>query len=302
MPESIYLRARRTWDMPRNADDEALDDFTAEQRSRNLSPETIRTYRSILDTLRHDIGDLVNATPRQLRLFQGRDGITPGTRRVNRAVLVGFYRFLRLEGYRTDDPSERLATVKVPRAEPRPLSPGQVDAMLHSGAYRRTRAMILIGYYQGFRVSQIARVQASDLDLTAGTILTTGKGNKTRSLPLHPVIAELAATMPRDGYWFPARHGRTGHVSGHSVTDLISRAIRRAGITDPGLTPHSLRHSFGSDLVDGGVDIRVVQELMMHESLATTQIYTRVSERLKREGIVTLPTRDIPSQSGRRAA
>lgn len=302
MPDTTYLRARRLWDTPRTADDDALDDFTAEQRSRNLSPQTIRTYRSVLDTLRHEIGSLLEATPRDLRLFQGRDGITPGTRRVNRAVMVAFYRFLRLEGYRDDDPSERLATVKVPRAEPRPLSVAQVDLMLDSGAYRRTRAMILIGYYQGFRVSQIARVHGTDIDLAAGTILTTGKGNKTRSLPLHPVVAELAATMPRDGYWFPARHGRTGHVSGHSVTDLISRAIRRAGITDPGLTPHSLRHSFGSDLVDRGVDIRVVQELMMHESLATTQIYTRVSERLKREGIVTLPVRQIPAQSGRRAA
>lgn len=287
---------------PRTIDDDALEDFADEQRGRSLSPATIRTYRSILDSLRAEVGSLIDATPRDLRRFQGREDISAGTRRVSRAVAIAFYRFAVREGYRDDNPAERLATVKVPRAIPRPFTRGQVDAMLTSGAYRRTRAMILLGYYQGFRVSMIARVHGRDIDLEAGTIATVGKGNKAAVLPLHPVIAELALTMPRDGYWFPARGGRDGHISGHAVTDLIGDAIRRAGITDPRLTPHSLRHSFGTDLVDGGVDIRVVQELMMHEQLSSTQIYTGVSERLKRAGILTLEHREIPTRSGRRAA
>lgn len=87
-----------------------------------------------------------------------------------------------------------------------------------------------------------------------------------------------------------------------SVTNLITLANHRAGITDPTLTPHSLRHAFGTDLVDESVDIRVVQELMMYESLATTQIYTGVSARRKRDGIATLPVREIASRSGRRTA
>ena len=115
-------RAEKIWTTPRTLDDDLLDDFAADQRARNLSPQTVRTYRSILDTLRADVGSLMTATPRQLRLFQGRDGITAGTRRVNRAVIVALYRFARLEGYRDDDPSERLAAVKVPRAEPRPFT------------------------------------------------------------------------------------------------------------------------------------------------------------------------------------
>ena len=120
-----------------------------------------------------------------------------------------------------------------------------------------------------------------------------------RTLPLHPVIAELAKTMPSDSWWFPARCGRTEHISGASVTNLITLAKKRAGIRDPRLTPHSLRHSFGSDLMEEGIDIRVIQELMMHASLATTQIYTGVSANRKRAGILTLPSRDIPAHSGR---
>lgn len=108
--------------------------------------------------------------------------------------------------------------------------------------------------------------------------------------------------MPVDSWWFPARAGRAGHVSGASVTNLITLAKKRAGILDPHLTPHSLRHAFGTDLVEHGVDIRVIQELMMHASLATTQIYTGVSSRLKREGIDRLGGRVLLDHSGRHAA
>lgn len=109
-------------------------------------------------------------------------------------------------------------------------------------------------------------------------------------------------TMPADGYWFPARDGSGGHVRSTSVTDLITKAKVRAGITDPKLTPHSLRHAFGTDLVEQGVDIRVVQELLVHENLSTTQIYTGVSEGRKSAGIATLETRSVPERSGRGAA
>ena len=108
--------------------------------------------------------------------------------------------------------------------------------------------------------------------------------------------------MPRDGWWFPARRGQPGHIHPASVSDLIRRAKLRAGIHDERLTAHSLRHSFGSDLVELEVDVRVVQELMMHESLTATQVYTAVSGHRKREGIAKLPMREVPSRSYRQAA
>lgn len=114
------------------------------------------------------------------------------------------------------------------------------------------------------------------------------------------MIAELALTMPSDDWWFRARDGSATHVRRSSVRDLITKAKLRAGITDPTLTPHSLRHAFGTDLVEQGVDIRVVKELMMHESLATMQIYAQVSARRKREGVLALPPRPLPVRSGRR--
>lgn len=282
------------------SDIEVIDAFEEFQNSIGLASTTIRNRRSILLTLAAAIdGSLLDATTRDLRRALGRDDIEPGTRRTYRGAYVAFFTFLVDDGYREDNPTVRVKPVVAPKGTPRPFTPEQVDVMLRSGAYRRTRAMILLGYHQGFRVSQIARVHGSDVDLLAGTIATIGKGEKPGLLPLHPVIRELSAVMPKDDWWFPGRGTRSGHVHSSSVTNLITRAKLRAGITDERLTPHSLRHSFGTHLVDAGTDIRVVQELMMHASLSTTQIYTGVSDQLKRAGIAALPALDVPRQSGR---
>lgn len=281
---------------------DALDMFDDYQRAQKLAATTIRNRRSILTSLAKRAVRLLTIDVFSLRRHFGRDDLTAGTMRTYRGATIAFFTFLCAEGLRDDNPALRLPVVRAAKGTPRPFTRDQVDAMLTCGAYRRTRAMILLGYYQGFRVSSIARVHGDDIDLLGNTITTVGKGRKERALPLHPVVAELARSMPPDGFWFPARRGAAGHVHASSVTDLITKAKLRAGITDPRLTPHSLRHAFGTDLVEAEVDIRVVQELMMHESLSTTQIYTGVSERRKQAGILLLHPRAIPEQSGRRAA
>ncbi|MFF2274226.1 tyrosine-type recombinase/integrase [Agromyces sp. NPDC058136] len=291
-------RAKLVWQP--NADRLALEMFAAFQRGKSLAETTIANRGSILRALHRTTGRaLLELELVDIRLYLGRPGVKATTRRTERNAIIAFYRFAVDDGLRSDDPTLRLAKVKVPRAEPRPFNADQIDRLLASGAYRRTRAMILLGYYQGFRVSSIARVHGHDIDVTGGTISTVGKGSKERVLPLHPVIAELAEKMPKHSWWFPARGSRGGHIRPASVTDLITKAKHRAGIHDELLTPHSLRHAFGTDLVENDVDIRVVQELMMHESLATTQIYTRVSQRRQSEALQALPHRDIPAASRR---
>lgn len=264
--------------------------FADYQRAKGLAEQTIRNRESILRGLASTAKKpLLECTLADIRHHLGQPGLTAGTRRTYRNGIRAFYEYAHADGLIDHDPAATLPDIRTGKGTPRPFTAGQIEAMLTSGAYRRTQVMILLGYYQGFRVSQIARVHSRDVDFIAGTITTIGKGAKERTLPMHPAVAAAARAMPPDGWWFPARHGRPGPIRGASVTNLITRAKKRAGITDPRLTPHSLRHSFGTHLVECGVDIRIVQELMMHESLATTQIYTGVSERQKREGIEALP-------------
>lgn len=294
-----YARAVEKWSSV-GMDDDVLSAFAAYQRAQGLAPGTIRNRQSILSHAgRRSMISLMTATTAELRAHVGRDDVSLGTRRTERAAFTAFYAFAVEEGYREDNPALRLPRIRAPRGTPRPFTHEQIDRMLTSGAYAKTRAMILIGYYQGFRVSSIARVHGRDVDLTSGTIRTVAKGSKHLTLPLHPVVVELAQHMPADDWWFPSKLEQ-GHVRSGTVTDAVRDAKRRAGITDPKLTAHSLRHAFGTDLVDAGVDIRVIADLMGHESVATTQIYTGVSAERRRDGLHRLYGITTPARSGRR--
>lgn len=283
-------------------DADLLEAFADYQRSANLAVRTIRTRASILRGLAaRQETSLLAATVFALRRDVGRDGIAPSSRETTRAAFRAFYGFLHGEGIRPDNPALRLPVVKVPPHRPRPYTAEQIDALLSTGAYRRTRVMILLAAYQGLRTSEIARVHAEDLNLEAGTIKVLGKGGRTDYLPLHPMIRDVASSMGA-GWWFPARKGLAGHISGQAVSTLLTHARDRAGITDRALTGHSLRHSFATELVRRGANIRAVQELMRHSSLQTTQRYTQVLDDDRRAALAVLPARKVPTRSGRRAA
>lgn len=280
-------------------DADVLAMFADYQRSGNRAKRTIDTRASILRAFAARQGvTLLNATVFDLRRDIGRDDIAASTRATTRGTFLAFYGFLEAEGLRRDNPALRLPVVKIPPHRPRPYTQEQIDRLLSTGAYRRTRAMILLAAYQGLRASEVAAVHRDDIDLEAGTLKVRGKGDRTDYLPLHPTIRELASTMG-NGWWFPARGGRQGHIRGQSVSDLLTDARERAGIVDKSLTGHSLRHAFGTELVRRKANIRAVQELMRHSSLQTTQRYTQVLDEDRRQALAVLPGRAIPARSGR---
>lgn len=142
--------------------------------------------------------------------------------------------------------------------------------------------MILLALLAGLRVHEIAKIRGEDFDLMAGLLWVRGKVRKLKSVPLHPRLVELASEMPAEGWWFPMRGAPSEHVHAKSVSDVVGRTMRRAGVNG---TPHALRHWFGSTLLDEDVDIRVVQELMRHKSIASTQVYTAVPTGRRREAV-----------------
>lgn len=148
--------------------------------------------------------------------------------------------------------------------------------------------MIVLAAYAGLRVHEIAKFRGEDLDAIGQVITVTGKGGKTAMIPAHPIILELAQTMPKYGYWFPAYSTQTMAqcITSTQVSRVIGNAMKRAGFAGKA---HQLRHWYASTLLDEGVDVRVVKEMMRHESLASTEIYTRVSMKKMFEGIAALP-------------
>lgn len=144
--------------------------------------------------------------------------------------------------------------------------------------------MVLLAALAGLRVHEIAKVRGDDFDLERGTLTVVGKGNKRATIPLHPILLDLVPTMPA-GYWFTHWETPDEPISGKSCGQAISRAMQRAGVE---ATAHQLRHWYGTSLLESGADLRTVQELMRHESLATTQVYTRVTSERRRAAIHAL--------------
>lgn len=253
------------------------------QRAQGLAETTIWARTRLLDHFLDATGaHPLKITADQIIEYMGEPGRSQASRSTYHSYLRAYHAWLIRSGRRDDDPTTATPKPKQPRGLPRPVSDTELSRILLACTRANTRMMVLLGSLQGLRIHEIAKIRGDDVNLGNMSLIVNGKGGKTAYLPLHETVAMFAASFPTEGYWFP---GRDGHLQGNSVGVNIRGAMRRAGVKG---TPHSLRHWYGSTLVENGVDLRTVQELLRHESLATTQIYTRVTDRARRAGIDSL--------------
>ena len=211
------------------------------------------------------------------------------------------HRFCVDEGAATSDPTGDVGSPRVPQGLPKALSEEEVERLLGAvvgddAVARRDRAILELLYGAGLRISELVGLSLPDLDLDSGTLRALGKGSKERVVPVGRLArAALVAWLGRGGRdaMVPARFARRGdaeavflnqrggRLSRQGAWALVRRYGDRVGLGER-LTPHVLRHSCATHMLDHGADIRVVQELLGHASIATTQVYTRVStERLR---------------------
>jgi len=212
------------------------------------------------------------------------------------AAVRTFHAFLLREGEASADPSEGVVRPKVPRTLPRPLTISEVESILAVPGDAdlpglRDRAFLEVLYGAGLRISELVGLDVDDVDLDEGSVRVMGKGSKERIVPLgrfaaRAVKAYLTRARPSlarersGGALFLNQRG--GRLTRQGATKILKACARRAGLRKR-VTPHMLRHSFATHLLEGGADIRVVQELLGHASLATTQIYTLVTGQRMRE-------------------
>jgi integrase/recombinase XerD len=204
----------------------------------------------------------------------------------------GFHRFVVREGLTTTDPAATVKPPQPPKRLPKAISVTQVEALLEaagsgeSAAGLRDRALLELLYGTGARISEAVGLDVDDIDLVDQTVLLRGKGGKERIVPLGRFArAAVQAYLVRGrpdlvaagrGTAAVFLNLRGGRLSRQSAWSVLREAAGRAGLT-VAVSPHTLRHSFATHLLDGGADVRVVQELLGHASVATTQIYTLVT-------------------------
>ncbi len=261
------------------------------------SPNTVDNYtrdiRRMIQSLdRHGVRGADEVQFSHLRdfIYQLKDlGLSPSSIRRQISAMRTYFRFLVGEGYLARDPTAKLNTPKSWRRLPEVLSLAEVEALLSSPSVDdplgwRDRALLEIGYGAGLRVSELVGLRDSDIWFDQGLVRVIGKGNKERLVPIGRRALGAAAVYSREirpaldqgssqGRFLLNRRGRP--LSRVGAWGIIKRLAKRAGIAKR-VTPHTLRHTFATHLLERGADLRAVQEMLGHADLSTTQIYTHV--------------------------
>ncbi len=246
--------------------------------------------------------DLSNARPEQIEAYFAAlsdRGMSPATAARRRSAVRQFYRFVLGEGWRADDPSRRVDAPKKGRPLPKVLSRAEVDAIIAAAGARdgaqelRLACMVELAYASGLRISELTALPLAVLARDPAYLIVKGKGGKERLAPLNDAAraAVKAYLEVRRGFlpkgdaanpWlFPSR-SKAGRLTPRRFAQLLDEAAADAGIDPARVSPHVLRHAFATHLLEGGADLRVVQKLLGHADIATTQIYTHVAgERLR---------------------
>lgn len=267
---------------------------------RDASPHTLAAYgRDLADaeTWLGDAGGLMSAPQEALEAWfadLSRRGLSAATAARRRASVRQFYHFALGEGWRADDPSRRLDAPKQGRSLPKTLSRDEIEALLtaagaaDSTAALRLIALVEMAYASGLRVSELLALRVEAVRRDPAYLIVRGKGGKERLAPLNSAAREAikvwldardAARKPNapDSVWLFPSHGKSGHLTPRRFAQLLDQAAVTAGIDPARVSPHVLRHAFATHLLEGGADLRVVQTLLGHADISTTQIYTHVA-------------------------
>jgi tyrosine recombinase XerD len=269
---------------------------------RGLSANTLAAYRADLTALNRWLAErgvpILETTRAHLQDFiawRVQAGARPRSTARQLSSFRRFFRYLAREGLIREDPTAQIAMPKIGRSLPKSLTEEEVEALLAAPEVddplgNRDRTMLEVLYATGLRVSELVNLRSSQVNLNQGVIRIVGKGNRERLIPLGEEAVRWLTEFfrgPRNeillerqtDYLFPTRRG--DRMTRQAFWHIIKRYARKAGVQKE-LSPHTLRHAFATHLLNHGADLRVVQMLLGHSDLSTTQIYTHVArERMK---------------------
>jgi integrase/recombinase XerD len=279
--------------------DPAVDSFLALSTAR-LAPRTVDAYRRDLADFSAWLGaSPADASPEQLASYLAQlraDGLAATTIARRVAALRSFFRHQVLLGARPDNPASELELPRRRRALPKTLSPGEVERLIDAAAGTtprslRDRALVELLYGAGLRVSEAVGLERGAVDLEGRLVRTIGKGSKERVVPIgREAVEALRRYLARGRPYLDKRHrpevflnAQGGALTRAGAFLILRRLAGAAGLEPERVHPHLLRHSFATHLLEGGADLRSVQEMLGHADLATTELYTHVSDRRRRE-------------------
>jgi integrase/recombinase XerD len=279
--------------------DADLEGFLALLQARR-SPRTVDAYRRDLTALRAALGKpLAQASLDDLEQYTAQlraDGLASSTIARRTAAARSFFRHLQLLGVRGDNPAAGVRLPRRARPLPKTLSPGEAERLIEAAngtepRALRDQALVELLYGAGLRVSEAVGLDKAGVDLDARLVRVIGKGGKERVVPVgRAAVAALRRYLSHGRPYLDRRHrselflnARGGGLTRAGAFLILRRLAEKAGLDPARVHPHLLRHSFATHLLEGGADLRSVQEMLGHADLSTTELYTHVSDRRRRE-------------------
>jgi integrase/recombinase XerD len=264
------------------------------------SPRTVDAYRRDLAALGTYLGKPVaQATLDELERYTAQlraDGLSSATIARRTASTRSFFRHQQLLGAREDNPAAAISLARRPKPLPKTLSPGEAERLIQAAAGTQPRdlrdqALAELLYGAGLRVSEATGLGKSGIDLDERLVRVIGKGGKERVVPIgRQAVQGLRRYLSRGRPFLDSRHrpelflnAKGGGLTRAGAFLILRRLAAKAGLEPERVHPHLLRHSFATHLLEGGADLRSVQEMLGHADLATTELYTHVSDRRRRE-------------------
>lgn len=304
--------------------DPALADLRMHLKlERSLSDRTVEAYLRDIGKLRdYALAQKPALKPERIQLDDlqafitsvAKGGLSASSQARLLSAVRGFYRSLRREKVITEDPAELIESPRIARKLPTFLSVAEIDAMaktidMSQRLAHRDKAILETLYGCGLRVSELCGLRLSWLRFSEGFIRVVGKGDKERLVPIGPAaIAHVERYIAEERVHLPLRKNaedlvflnfRGGGLSRVSVFNLVKRLAVKAGVRKT-ISPHTFRHSFATHLVEGGADLRAVQEMLGHASITTTEIYTHLDREYLRSNIMQFHPRAQISAPRRR--
>jgi integrase/recombinase XerD len=264
------------------------------------SPRTVEAYRHDLRVLRTYVGKPIGAvTVEELERYTAQlraDGLAGTTIARRTAAARSFFRHQQLLGARDDNPAAAVQLPRRIRTLPKTLSPGEAERLIQAAAGTeprslRDQALVELLYGAGLRVSEAIGLDKAGVDLDDRLVRVVGKGDKERVVPIGRHAAEaIRRYLARGRPYLDRRHrpelflnARGGPLTRAGAFLILRKLAEKAGLDPARVHPHLLRHSFATHLLEGGADLRSVQEMLGHADLSTTELYTHVSDRRRRE-------------------
>ena len=264
------------------------------------APRTVEAYRRDLSSLTDWLGrppDTVTTEELERYLADLRaQGLSASTMARRAAAIRSFFRHLVLLGQRTDNPAAELDLPRRTRRLPRTLSPGEAERLVEAANGTgprdlRDRALVELLYGAGLRVSEAVGLEKGGVDFDARIVRCIGKGNKERIVPVgRQAVEALRRYLSRGRPYLDRRHrpelflnAQGGPLTRAGAFLILRKLAAKAGLEPERVHPHLLRHSFATHLLEGGADLRSVQEMLGHADLATTELYTHVTDRRRRD-------------------